>query len=154
MIHHLFTLYADGYPVAEILDTEAPSAVYTYAIGHTSGTIPGQLTVAAWKDGAWCGYFKVWLGVRASGVDKLPEPACFEPLPCPKPTPAVTAPTFASCSKAHREIAYMALEHRARQLGAEAEDYRGAGNDDQADILVGQQAACVAALDVLKGVGR
>mgnify|MGYP003443098087 CR=1 FL=1 len=154
MIHHLFTLWADGHPVAEILDMTASSAVYTYAVEHAASSLPGQLTVAAWKDGAWCGYFKAYFGRRASGVEPITTPECFEPLPCPKATPAVTAPAFASCDPAAQQVAFMALESRARSLGLEAEEHRSVGHDELADILVGQQAACVAALDVLKGVGR
>lgn len=154
MIHHLFTLWADGHPVVKILDTEASSAVYTYAIGHAVGTFPGQLTVAAWKDGAWCGYFKAYFERRASRVEPIATPACFEPLPCPKVTPAVTTPGFASCTKDGQEVAFMALERRMRELGAEAEDYRGAGNDAMADVLTGHQEACTAALRTLREVAR
>lgn len=155
MIHHLYTLWSDGHPVAEILDTTASSAVHAYAAEHVAGvSTPAQLSVAVWKDGEWFGYFKAAFDGKASGVAKFPEPACFKPLPCPKPTPAVTAPTFASCDPAAQQVAFMALESRARSLGLEAEEHRSVGHDELADILVGQQAACVAALDVLKGVGR
>lgn len=151
MIHHLFTLWSDGRPVAEVLETKAEAAAYAYATEHRT---PTQLTVAVWRDGQWCGYFRLRHNVMSYSVTKMEEPDCFEPLPCPKPTPAVTAPAFASCAKDGQEVAFMALERRIRELGAEAEDYRGAGNDAMADVLVGHQAACVAALRTLREVAR
>lgn len=154
MIHHLFTLHRPGSPVTEKLDTEPRRAVMEYARDIYPEPRRAQLTVAVWKDRQWLGYYRAALQASFDSVEPITTPECFEPIPCPKPTPAVTAPAFASCCKAGREVAYMALEHRARQLGAEAEDYRGAGNDDQADILIGYQSACLAALDALKGVGR
>lgn len=64
------------------------------------------------------------------------------------------AETFKACAQSGQEVAFMALERRIRELGAESEDYRGAGNDSMADILVGHQAACVAALKALREVAR
>lgn len=60
------------------------------------------------------------------------------------------AETFKACTKDGQEVAFMALERRIRELGAESEDYRGAGNDAMADVLTGHQAACVAALRTLR----
>lgn len=154
MIHHLFTLHRPGSPVAEKLDTEPRRAVVEYARDIYPEPKRAQLTVAVWKDGQWLGYYKAALQVSFDSVEPIATPECFEPLPCPKPTPAVTAPAFASCDPAAQQVAFMALESRARSLGLEAEEHRSVGHDELADILVGQQAACVAALDVLKGVAR
>jgi len=60
------------------------------------------------------------------------------------------AETFKACAPADREVALMALEKRVRSLGAEAEAHRDVGNDTQADILMGQQTAVLAALEVLR----
>lgn len=159
MIHHLFTIHADGWPVEEHLAADTGSALYAYACGigvclTTDDANAAQLTCATWKDGKWDGYYRASIGAALNFVQHVPTPACFEPLPCPKPTPAVTAPAFASCAKDGQEVAFMALERRIRELGAEAEDYRGAGNDAMADILTGHQSACVAALRTLREVAR
>jgi hypothetical protein len=60
------------------------------------------------------------------------------------------AETFKACAPADREVALMALEKRARSLGIEAEAHRDAGFSDVADVLIGQQTAVLAALDVLR----
>lgn len=154
MIHHLFTLWTDGLPVQEQLATDVTAAIRCYVHDATNGKPPERISLAVWKDGKWFGYFRALYTPTAERITQLPEPGCFDPMPCPKVTPAVTAPAFASCDAAAQQVAFMALESRARSLGLEAEEHRSVGHDEQADILVGQQAACVAALDVLKGVAR
>lgn len=154
MIHHLFTLHRPGSPVAEKIDTTPQRAVMEYARDVYPEPRRAQLTVAVWKDGAWLGYFKAALQASFDRVEPITTPECFEPLPCPKVTPAVTAPTFAKCEPFAQQVAFMALESRARSLGLEAEEHRSVGHNELADVLVGQQGACIAALDVLKGASR
>jgi hypothetical protein len=60
------------------------------------------------------------------------------------------AETFKACAPADREVALMALKIRATSLGIEAEAHRDLGGDALADIVTGQQAAVLAALDVLR----
>lgn len=154
MIHHLFTLHRPGSPVAEKLDITPQRAVLEFARDIYPEPGRAQLTVAVWKDGQWLGYYKAALQSSFDSVEPIAAPECFEPLLCPKVTPVVTAPAFASCAKDGQEVAFMALERRVRELGAEAEDYRGAGNNAMADALAGHQAACVAALRALREVAR
>ena len=154
MIHHCYTLQAHGRTPVEVLAPTAAGAVHNYAFESIGLTQGAQLTVAAWRGEEWVGYFKATAAPFISAVEPIATPECFEPLPSPKVTPAVTAPAFASCDPAAQQVAFMALESRARSLGLEAEEHRSVGHDELADILMGQQSACVAALDVLKGVGR
>ena len=159
MIHHLFTIQCDGWPVEEHLSADTGGALYAYACGigvclTADDANATQLTCATWKDGKWDGYYRVSIGAALRFVQHVATPACFEPLPCPKPTPAVTAPSFASCAPSAQQVALMALESRARSLGLEAEEHRSVGHDELADVLLGQQSACVAAIKVLREVAR
>ena len=154
MIHHLFTLHRPGSPVAEKLDITPQRAVLEFSRDIYPEPGRAQLTVAVWKDGQWLGYYKAALQSSFDSVEPITAPECFEPRPCPKVTPTATAPAFASCAKDGQEVAFMALERRIRELGAEAEDYRGASNDALADVVAGHQAACVAALRTLREAAR
>ena len=157
MIHHLFTIQSLGHPAKEHLAGTIGNACLAYAgsvgvVAHDDSHT--QLTCAVWRSGKWLGYYRASFGLTLHHIDAIETPDCFEPLPCPKPAPAVIAPAFASCAPAAQQVAFMALESRARSLGLEAEEHRSAGHDELADILVGQQSAVLAALDVLKGVAR
>lgn len=154
MIHHLFTLHRPGSPVTEKLDTTPQRAVLEFARDMYPEPKRAQLTVAVWKDGQWLGYFKAALQASFDRVEPITTPECFDPLPCPKAAPAVTAPAFASCEPSAQQVAFMALESRARSLGLEAEEHRSVGHDAIADVLVGHQEACMAALKALREVAQ
>lgn len=154
MIHHLFTLHRPGSPVAEKLDTTPQRAVMEYARDIYPEPRRAQLTVAVWKDGQWLGYYKAALQTSFDSVEPITTPECFEPAPCPQVASVLPRLKWGACDPAAQQVALMALESRARSLGLEAEEHRSVGHDALADILVGHQEACVAALDVLKGVAR
>lgn len=158
MIQHLFTLHAHGHPVEEHLALSIGNAIAEYAasagaVAHAND-VRSQLTSAVWRDGKWLGYYRATFGIEIHSVDEVETPACFEPLPCPQVASVLPRLKWGACDPAAQQVAFMALESRARSLGLEAEEHRSVGHDELADILMGHQAACVAALELLKGVGR
>jgi hypothetical protein len=153
MIHHSFIVSHEPWGASEVLAVSAEDAVQQYVREHNAATL-ARYTIPVWRDGAFVGYVQtnVVANVITNGLFIEPPP-CHEPIPAPvmqPPPPPSAVERFKACASADREVALMALEKRVRSLGAEAEAYRDVGNDAHADILMGQQTAVLAALEVLR----
>ncbi len=155
MIHHLFIVSTDLWGPREVLAKCPEDAAVQYVTDNNMSSL-ARYTVPVWKSGEFVGY--VQTVVVANSITEgtlITPPACHEPIPAPvvqPPPPPSAVQRFKACAPADREVALMALEKRVRSLGAEAEAYRDVGNDAHADILMGQQTAVLAALEVLRAL--
>jgi hypothetical protein len=157
MIHHLFIVHRAPWAVSEYVVPTAEEAARHY-VKDNGMCSPARYTIPVWQDTTFAGYVQV--NVVADAIVEslfIEPPPCHEPIPAPvvqPPPPPSAVQRFKACEPADREAPIMALEKRVRSLGAEAEAYRDVGNDAHADILMGQQTAVLAALNVLRALHK
>ena len=138
MIHNI-------YKVASIMgeDEETAPNAEEAALGHVRKRQPMHHVIVTARCGktTYAFHIKPIISYHAFPV---PKPRLLRGLPM---TPAAA---FKMADPAAREVALMTLKKRASSLGIESAAYRDVGLNDIADVLIGQQTAVLAALEVLR----
>lgn len=145
MIHNAYTVSALGHEPEECLSPTAEQAAEAYA-RETFTQLPYQLTCAVHEDGKLIGYFRVHFDAVVT-VTPVQPPACHEPV--------VAKPTgFAGRTQQEKERVIQALTVLGENLGSLAESYRVAGFTAMAENVMGEHAATMDAISLLRKVAQ